>query len=65
MVAALADSLWRSEDGGQTWQRAPGVPGGITALAIHPEQRQLLFAGTANGRLFRSTDGGASWQPSR
>jgi photosystem II stability/assembly factor-like uncharacterized protein len=41
---------------------AAGIEGGrITALAVDPQSPQTVFAGTP-GSLFKSTDGGASWQ---
>jgi hypothetical protein len=41
----------------------PGNIGGrVRALAIHPTSTSTIFAGGANGGIWRSTDGGASWQ---
>jgi photosystem II stability/assembly factor-like uncharacterized protein len=34
---------------------------GITSLAAAPSDAQVVYAGTATGRLYRSDDGGASW----
>ena len=39
-----------------------GPPGGgITALAIDPVNPAILYAGTAGGGFFKSTNGGVSW----
>jgi photosystem II stability/assembly factor-like uncharacterized protein len=65
MLAATADALWKSDDGAKTWRRLVNAPAGVTALAIHPERREVVFAGTGDGRIFRSADRGASWQPTR
>ncbi|MGH7318019.1 MAG: WD40/YVTN/BNR-like repeat-containing protein [Candidatus Rokuibacteriota bacterium] len=65
MFAALPDGLWKSGDRGQTWQALAKAPSGITALAIHSVDQDRVFAGTAEGKVFRSTDGGVSWQPPR
>jgi photosystem II stability/assembly factor-like uncharacterized protein len=65
MFAALADGLWKSADGGTTWQRLATAPGGVTALAMHPIDQNRVFAGTAQGTLFGSADGGVSWQAVR
>jgi photosystem II stability/assembly factor-like uncharacterized protein len=62
MYAASADGLWKSGDGGQTWQRLTTAPAGVTALAVHPLDQMRVFAGTGQGTLFRSADGGVSWQ---
>ncbi|HXG17181.1 MAG TPA: hypothetical protein VNK50_13095 [Calidithermus sp.] len=55
----LGDRIWRSTDGGQSWQAVP-VPG-MTApgqLASLGGQSALLFGGS---KLWRTSDGGQSW----
>lgn len=61
--APLGPRLYRSGDGGQSWQRREdGLPGSmVTRLALDPEQPDVLFAAAGDG-LFGSSDGGASWQ---
>ncbi|MGS2616219.1 WD40/YVTN/BNR-like repeat-containing protein [Micromonospora sp. LZ34] len=64
-------SLWRSDDGGQTWQRMTnGLPTdadqGRWGLALAPNNPDRLYAyvGTALGpfrAFYRSDDGGDSW----
>jgi len=58
-----APRVYRSVDGGQSWQRRDdGLPGSsVTQLALHPARRDTLFA-AAGGGIFRSRDGGATWQ---
>lgn len=46
---------------GQTWQRLATAPVGVTALAVRPGDPKRAFAGTGEGRLFQSADGGVSW----
>jgi len=65
MFAALTDSLWKSRDGGSTWQRLTEAPGGITALGVHPGNSGVVFAGTREGRIFTTSDGGTSWEGPR
>jgi len=52
--SAVRGKLYRSPDGGQTWQELE-LPAGVTptALAISPgfQQDRLLFMGTADGRV--------------
>ena len=61
--------IFKSEDGGVTWKTiAAGLTDGITKLAISPEferDHTLFFVRRAcnvNDILWRSTDGGVSWQ---
>ena len=65
MVVALPDGVWKSADGGKTWQRLATAPGGVTALAVHPEKPEVVFAGTQEGGVLVSVDGGASWPAPR
>ena len=65
MFVVVSGGLWKSADGGQTWRRLPAAPGDITALAVHPEKRDQVFAGTGDGRIVTSADGGTSWQAPR
>ena len=67
-------SLWKSTDGGETWRdlsRSPGIPKnplgriGISVSAANPLR---IYANIecppedSTGGIFRSDDGGASWQ---
>lgn len=55
-----------SEDAGVHWRRAKGPLEGMTvwALAIDPNDRTILYAGTgapSRSALFKSTDAGETW----
>ncbi|MDQ3041478.1 MAG: hypothetical protein M3R11_03755, partial [Acidobacteriota bacterium] len=39
------------------------VSGRTTAIAVHPTNPNLVYVGTAQGGLYRTTDGGAIWTP--
>jgi photosystem II stability/assembly factor-like uncharacterized protein len=56
-------TLLKTVDGGATW-RAITLParGPVQSLAIDPHSANTVFAGTSRGGLFRSRDGGTSWQ---
>jgi photosystem II stability/assembly factor-like uncharacterized protein len=62
--AAVAGRIWRSEDGGDSWQQAAGdwTDQRIDTLSTDPDDKRRLWAGGAS-RLFRSEDGGKNWQP--
>ncbi|OGV35466.1 MAG: hypothetical protein A2020_02315 [Lentisphaerae bacterium GWF2_45_14] len=40
----------------------PGAGGAFFALAIHPQNPDIIFTGTDMGCLFRTEDGGKSWK---
>ncbi|HXG81838.1 MAG TPA: hypothetical protein VNJ05_08565 [Sphingomicrobium sp.] len=72
------DGLWRSDDSGATWRRVEsfphpglGAPGprrtnaGISFVLFDPGHPGTIYAAIADpgaAHLFRSTDGGTSWQ---
>lgn len=37
--------------------------GRVVALAVHPTNPNIVYAGAAQGGVYRSTNGGASWTP--
>jgi len=77
---AAANTFWfgptvqGSDDGGETWERAEqlAVPESLGTLKNmwhvepgHPSQPDVLWAGGDPGVLFRSADGGKTWEPNR
>ncbi|HVR98936.1 MAG TPA: hypothetical protein VMW27_20115 [Thermoanaerobaculia bacterium] len=63
--AAVPGGLFKTTDGGRSWQAAPGNAGGIV-LAASPTRPGTLFAGGSvegPGAVLKTTDGGASWAP--
>ena len=74
LFAASAEEILKSADGGKTWSKVviqPKVSAGrppqhfgrirIQSLQVIQLDKLVLFAGTQSG-LFRSADGGASWE---
>jgi photosystem II stability/assembly factor-like uncharacterized protein/DNA-binding beta-propeller fold protein YncE len=76
VALAFGNGLWRSVDGGATWE-AGGAglasvdnlqPGAILFSPTFAQDKTIYFffndpAGELPGRLFRSTDLGQNWQP--
>jgi photosystem II stability/assembly factor-like uncharacterized protein len=64
LYASSADGVFKSQDAGQNWQTMnTGLSdANIVALALHPTEPSRLYAVTANGIVFRSTDGAATWK---
>lgn len=46
---------------GQTTGVSTPVSGRTVAIAVHPTNSEIAYVGTAQGGLYRTTDGGASW----
>ena len=63
--AAETGVLFRSLDGGDTWELADGdLPAiDVTDLALDPEDPTVAWAGTAGAGAYRSGDRGATWTP--
>jgi photosystem II stability/assembly factor-like uncharacterized protein len=62
-----AGGVFRSADGGLTWQRTAGQPGSrrmFYGLAVDPTDPNRIFWGCCGteGGLWRSEDSGATWQ---
>jgi photosystem II stability/assembly factor-like uncharacterized protein len=56
--------LFKSKDGGITWQKTPLVnrgSDGVYLLVIDPQDPQVLYAGDSLD-LYQSTDGGETWK---
>jgi len=55
--------IYKSSDGGQSWRESNvgWTNDGVFSLVLHPENPDLIYAGTYNG-VNRSTDGGAHWE---
>jgi photosystem II stability/assembly factor-like uncharacterized protein len=58
-------TIGRSTDGGVTWHE-PKMPGRsnstIWNFATHPADPELVYASSVSGEVYRSTDGGASFE---
>lgn len=62
----LNSGVWRSIDGGITWIRIVNnmTNTGIGALDVIPSNSEILFAATQTGapsRIYKTTDGGGTW----
>jgi len=48
---------------GQTTGVSQAVSGRVTAIVVHPTNENIVYVGTAQGGVYRSLNGGASWTP--
>ena len=46
---------------GQTETNVTAVSGRVTAIAIHPTNPDIAYVGAAQGGVYRTLDGGATW----
>lgn len=53
--------LFKTIDAGKTWETLKH-PEYVSAIAISPDESQLIFVGTGKG-IFKSSDGGKTWTP--
>jgi photosystem II stability/assembly factor-like uncharacterized protein len=62
VFAAVAfDGGYRSEDAGQTWTKI--MEGDVRTFTVDPHDERVVYMGIGPIRLFRSEDGGKSWEP--
>jgi photosystem II stability/assembly factor-like uncharacterized protein len=62
----FGDGLWKSDDGGQTWERIAKdaiSSNDVTSIsASRIEQESRVYAGTEPTAFYRSDDGGEAWE---
>jgi ligand-binding sensor domain-containing protein len=57
----VSDGVYRSQDGGASWQALPALQKGIPAIAIDPKESHNIYILAAWERVYESHDGGESW----
>jgi photosystem II stability/assembly factor-like uncharacterized protein len=59
--------MYKSTDSGETWSSVnsglESTNGNILAIAVHPDDANVVYIGTYQDGVFKSTDGGNSWHP--
>ena len=66
VYAASGSGLFRSDDGGQTWNAASqgiDAPNAL-AIALDPRKPQHLYAATTSGMLYETDDAASTWRAS-
>jgi len=61
MYVATREGIFRTDKAGKAWTPAPGGPKNAAAVTVNPKKPQDLYAATADGKLYSSTDGGSQW----
>ncbi len=63
-VGTIGQGIWRTIDGGETWERVRQglyTESAVRSLVIHPQDTSIMYAGAESG-IYRSEDKGASWE---
>ena len=63
ILAGAADGVYRSDDGGRSWQSSGCTGQDIWAIAASSAEPAIVYAGTHPAGLVKSTDSGRSWAP--
>jgi photosystem II stability/assembly factor-like uncharacterized protein len=64
MYAATNDAVYKTRDGGQTWEKFPAFSSRrVTTVAIDPQLPATVYAGTMGDAVYKSPDGGQHWLP--
>ena len=53
--------IWKSEDGGISFNKLSGPSSTIYSIIQDPNNADIVLASSRNGRVYRTTDGGANW----
>jgi photosystem II stability/assembly factor-like uncharacterized protein len=61
-IANARGDVIKSEDGGQSWRTMNNFGASIKKLVMDPKDSRVLIAMVPNKGLFKTTDGGLTWQ---
>ena len=62
-LAAYESGVYRTDDGGETWQRLDLYPCDYAhSVVVHPSDHDRILVGGEPASIFRSEDGGATWE---
>ncbi len=62
MFVAMRDGLFKSTDAGQTWKPVGTGLRAPAAVIVNPKRPNEAYASTADGVMFRTADGGTTWE---
>lgn len=64
LYAGTEKGIVKTTDGGNNWAQLPSELDSreVWALAIHPTQPNILFAGTCPSAFYKTTDAGKTWK---
>lgn len=65
MYVAMRDGLFKSTDAGESWKPMGNELKNLAAVAVNPKRSEEVYVSTTHGVIFKSTDGGMTWQQQR
>jgi photosystem II stability/assembly factor-like uncharacterized protein len=62
-LAAYESGVYRTDDGGATWQHLSAYPSDYAhSVLVHPDDDQRVYVGSEPAAIFSSRDGGETWE---
>ncbi len=62
-LAAYESGVYRTDDGGETWQRLESFPCDYAhSVVVFPDNRDRILVGGEPAAIYRSDDGGVTWR---
>ena len=61
MYVATRDGLFKSTDAGETWKPLGKELKSLAAVAVNPKRLGEVYVSTMDGIIFKSGDGGRTW----
>jgi photosystem II stability/assembly factor-like uncharacterized protein len=62
MYVAMRDGLFRSIDAGETWRPLGKTLRNLAAVTVNPRKANEVYASTIDGVIYKSSDGGTTWE---
>ncbi len=63
ILVATSGGVFRSDNGGDTFNSIPVLTGNISEMVAGPNSDSVFYAGVITQGVFRSNDGGQTWNP--
>jgi len=61
LFALVSGNLYKTTDAGNSWDTIRNVASDLYSIVMHPKNHSILFMTSHKGKLWRSLNGGSSW----
>jgi photosystem II stability/assembly factor-like uncharacterized protein len=62
MYVATRDGLFKSTDAGERWKPVGKELKNLAAVTVNPKKTSDVYVATLDGVIFKSADGGVTWE---